>query len=74
MNAEAPGYGGVETTEGVAMSSPQHRHPAHHVPGPDEPSLPELEDDENIAPRPEEEIADILRAKPDVEDHREGRD
>ena len=56
------------------MSSPQHRHPAHHVPGPDEPSLPDLEDDESVAPRPEEEIADILRAKPDLEDHREDRD
>ena len=40
-----------------------------HIPGPDEPTVPELEVDENIAPRPEEEIADILRAKPDVEDH-----
>ncbi|GAA5083844.1 hypothetical protein GCM10025760_00940 [Microbacterium yannicii] len=40
-----------------------------HVPAPDEPSIPELETDETIAPRPEEEIADILRAEPDVEDH-----
>lgn len=56
------------------MSSRQHGRPAHdHVPGPDEPSLPELEEDENVAPRPEEEIADMLRAKPDVEDHRGNR-
>jgi hypothetical protein len=45
-------------------------HPAHeHVPGPDEPSIPELEVDETIAPRPEETIADELRAEPDVADH-----
>ena len=41
-----------------------------HVPGPEEPSIPELEDDQTIAPRPEEEIADALRAKPDTEAHR----
>ena len=40
-----------------------------HIPGPDEPTVPELEVNETIAPRPEEEIADVLRAKPDVEDH-----
>ncbi|HYI52050.1 MAG TPA: hypothetical protein VEX42_10800 [Microbacterium sp.] len=45
-------------------------HASHaHVPGPDEPSVPELEVDETIPPRPEEEIADVLRAKPDVADH-----
>ena len=48
-------------------------HAAHdHVPGPDEPTIPELEDDENVAPRPEEEIADALRAEPDVADHSSG--
>lgn len=51
------------------MSSPQNVHPEHHVPAPGEPSVPELEEDENIAPRPEEEIADRLRAKPDVANH-----
>jgi hypothetical protein len=40
-----------------------------HVPEAGEPTVPELEEDENIAPRPEEEIADVLRAEPDVEDH-----
>ncbi len=45
-------------------------HP-EHVPGPDEPSIPELEFDQTVAPRPEEEIADVLRAEPDVEDHSE---
>ena len=56
-------------TEGFAVS-PNNEHPAQkHVPGPDEPTVPELEIDETIAPRPEEEIADLLRAEPDVEDH-----
>ena len=41
----------------------------HTVPNADEPSIPELEDDQTVPPRPEEEIADVLRAKPDVEDH-----
>ncbi|GAA1941470.1 hypothetical protein GCM10009775_36580 [Microbacterium aoyamense] len=44
--------------------------PAHHVPAPGEPSIPEIEDDETVPPRPEESIADALRAEPDVEDHR----
>lgn len=42
---------------------------AGHIPGPGEPSIPELEEDETIAPRPEEEIADVLRAEPDAADH-----
>ncbi|HWS49798.1 MAG TPA: hypothetical protein VN241_02205 [Microbacterium sp.] len=40
-----------------------------HIPGPDEATVPELEIDESVAPRPEEEVADLLRAEPDVEDH-----
>ena len=59
----------LSLTEGVALSTTNEHSPEHHIPGPDEPSVPELEVDENIAPRPEEEIADVLRAKPDVEDH-----
>ncbi|WP_457099915.1 hypothetical protein [Microbacterium sp. P5_E9] len=51
------------------MSTPNEHSPEHHIPGPDEPSVPELEVDENIAPRPEEEIADVLRSTPDVADH-----
>ncbi|WP_157496978.1 hypothetical protein [Leifsonia sp. Leaf264] len=43
--------------------------PDHHIPSADEPSFPELEADETIPPRPEEEIADVLRAEPDLEDH-----
>jgi hypothetical protein len=41
----------------------------HHIPAPGEASVPEIEEDENIPPRPEEEIADELRAEPDVSDH-----
>lgn len=40
---------------------------SEHIPRPGEPSIPELEVDENVAPRPEEEIADISRAEPDPE-------
>jgi len=43
--------------------------PRDGVLDPDESSIPELEADQTIAPRPEEEIADALRADPDVEDH-----
>jgi hypothetical protein len=50
------------------MSSPDHSTP-DHVPAPDEATIPELEDDENVAPRPEEAVADVLRAEPDVADH-----
>jgi hypothetical protein len=56
-------------TEGFTVSFHFEHSPQNHVPGPDEPSVPELEVDQTIAPRPEEEIADALRAKPDVEDH-----
>ena len=50
--------------------SPLHRQPSHEgEPAAHEPNIPELELDENVAPRPEEEIADALRAEPDVEDH-----
>ena len=49
--------------------SPVSSHNEHHIPDADEPSIPELEDDQTIAPRPEEELADELRAEPDVEDH-----
>ena len=51
------------------MSDSQGSSHPDHVPAPGEPSVPELEDDESIAPRPEEEIADVYRARPDLEDH-----
>lgn len=49
------------------MSDPTH--PAPRGDDRREPTIPELEADESIAPRPEEEIADVLRAEPDVADH-----
>lgn len=48
-----------------AQASPEH------VPAPGELTIPELEADQTVAPRPEEEIADVLRAEPDVTDHSE---
>ena len=50
------------------MSAP-HQKPVHdHAPGPgEEAPLPDLEDDEAVAPRPEEEIADLYRADPAAE-------
>lgn len=33
--------------------------------------IPELEDDETVAPRPEEEVADAARAKPDLTPHQD---
>jgi len=56
-------------TEGFAVSLHNEKSPQEHVPAADEPSIPELEEDQAVAPRPEEEVADVLRAKPDVEDH-----
>lgn len=52
------------------MSTHNEHAPHQHIPDPGESSIPELEEDETIAPRPEEEIADVGRAEPDVEDHR----
>lgn len=34
------------------------------LPGAPEPELQVLEDDETVPPRPEEEVADVLRAEP----------
>lgn len=58
------------TDRRIPMSLPhEHHSPQERVPSPNETAVPELEEDQTIAPRPEEEIADVLRAKPDVEDH-----
>jgi len=51
------------------MSENGERSAHPHIPAPGEPTIPELEEDENTAPRPEEEIADLLRAEPDTQDH-----
>jgi predicted alpha/beta hydrolase family esterase len=49
------------------------RQPDHiagpRIPAAGEASVPEIEVDENVAPRPEEEIADVARAQPDTTDH-----
>jgi len=58
-------------TEGFAVTPHSEHSSPGHIPGPDEPSVPELEVDETIPPRPEEEVADVARAKPDVENHSE---
>ena len=50
------------------MSGTDQQPTSPHVPEPCEVTIPELEVDENIAPRPEEEIADLLRAEPDEGD------
>ncbi|GAA4491028.1 hypothetical protein [Microbacterium panaciterrae] len=55
------------------MSDNAEQSPPPHIPAPGEPTVPELEEDETIAPRPEEEIADLLRAEPDTQDHRAGQ-
>jgi hypothetical protein len=59
----------MSATEGSAVSLHFEHSSQNHIPGPDEPSVPELEVDQTIAPRPEEQIADAVRAKPDVGDH-----
>ncbi len=59
----------VLPTEGFAVSFHNENSPQERIPGPDASSIPELEADQTIAPRPEEEIADVMRAEPDVEDH-----
>lgn len=51
------------------MSAHTQSPPPDGHPSPDEPTVPEIEADETIAPRPEEEIADVLRAEPDTQDH-----
>ena len=55
--------------EGFAVTLANEHSSSKHIPGPGEPTIPELEVDETIPPRPEEEIADVARAKPDVDDH-----
>ena len=51
---------------------PTNEHPSQeHLPASGEQTIPEIEVDQTVAPRPEEQIADVLRAKPDVADHSE---
>jgi hypothetical protein len=52
-----------------AMPTDEEHPDPERIPSADESDLPVLEADQTIPPRPEEEIADALRAKPDVADH-----
>ncbi|MDQ4138720.1 MAG: hypothetical protein M3116_07755 [Actinomycetota bacterium] len=51
------------------MSGHSEHSSPHHIPGPDELTVPEIEADQTVAPRPEEEIADVARSEPDAQDH-----
>ena len=51
------------------MSSDNKHVASPHIPDADEQVFPELEEDQTIAPRPEEDLADVLRAEPDTRDH-----
>lgn len=62
-------YAGGVVERSTGMTDNDERPSHEHIPAPGEPTVPELEEDETIAPRPEEEIADLLRAEPDVKDH-----
>lgn len=55
----------IPTSEGSPVPTSNEQ----HIPEPTEASVPELEVDQTEAPRPEEAIADAVRAEPDVEDH-----
>lgn len=46
------------------MSSPNENSAQGHTPDPENPPIPELEVDQTVPPRPEEEIADALRSQP----------
>jgi len=59
----------MSPTRGSAVSLHNEHSSREPKPEPDEADIPTIEVDQTVAPRPEEEIADILRAKPDVEDH-----
>lgn len=54
------------------MTLDHERASDERVPSRDEHDTPELEQDQTQAPRPEEEIADALRAEPDADGQRSG--
>jgi dihydrofolate reductase len=66
---ESFGFEPVEVLHSPLATHIRYRRVGTRVPRPGEASVPEIEVDETIPPRPEEEIADTLRADPDVEDH-----
>ena len=68
MSRRGAAYAVTIANERSAVTSTEYPD-THDAPDPDVPSFPEIEFDQNVAPRPEEEIADVARAEPDVEDH-----
>lgn len=66
---ESFGFEPAEVLHSPLATHIRYRRTGHHIPGPGEPSVPEIELDETIPPRPEEDVADVARAVPDVEDH-----
>ncbi|WP_203654648.1 hypothetical protein [Demequina activiva] len=51
------------------MHADHEQSPHESSPGPGQPDVPEIEEDQTVAPRPEEEIADIARSEPDPQGH-----
>ena len=56
----------VRGPEGIIVALAERIGSPEGSPGPPESTVPQLEVDQTIAPRPEEEVADVLRAEPDV--------
>lgn len=49
------------------MTLDREHTPNEQAPSRDDHDTPEIEVDQTVAPRPEEEIADVLRSEPDFE-------
>ncbi|MCH6230881.1 hypothetical protein MK786_09045 [Microbacterium sp. CFH 31415] len=62
-------YDTFELVDRLIVPTHPDRDTQPHIPADGEASVPEIEVDENVAPRPEEEIADVARAEPDTTDH-----
>lgn len=59
-------YDTFELVDRLIVASRPDRNVESRIPAPTGASVPEIEVDEDIAPRPEEEIADVARAQPDT--------
>ena len=57
---------GLLPTKGFTMTLDHEHSSRERIPSRDERDIPVLEVDQSVAPRPEEEIADALRAEPDT--------
>lgn len=69
VGADAYGVSIADGGEDAAMNGDHQRETQSNQSVPHESHVPEIEQDETIAPRPEEEVADLLRAEPDTRDH-----